>query len=247
MISEKARMKRNGQVLLKDKNIVKIIVSSAEIDENEKILEIGPGLGILTSELLSTGAMVHAIEKSGEFYEYLKSYFFTEIAEGKLILEHGDALKTDFQKFDKIVSNIPYNISSPITFKILRHKFKMGIIMYQREFARRLVAKPGTKDYSRLSVNVYYFADVKILRDVPKTVFYPTPKVDSSIVKIIPNKKFNVKDENLFFNITERLFSQRRKMIKNVLGEVPYGDYRVEDLTPEQIGEIADYLHEKVN
>ncbi|MGC8992327.1 MAG: 16S rRNA (adenine(1518)-N(6)/adenine(1519)-N(6))-dimethyltransferase RsmA [Thermoplasmata archaeon] len=247
MISEKIRMKRNGQVLLKDKNLVKIIVSYAQINENEEVLEIGPGMGILTSELLSSGAKVYAIEKSKEFYEYLRTYFFSEINDGKLKLILGDALKEEFSRFDKIVSNIPYNISSPITFKLLKHQFKLGIIMYQKEFAQRLVAKPGSNNYSRLTVNVYYYADVSILRYVPRTVFYPIPKVDSAIVKIVPNKKFSVKDEKLFFEITEKLFSQRRKKIKNIIGNVPYSENRVEELTPEQIGEIADYVYEKVN
>ncbi len=247
MISERIRMKRNGQVLLKDKNLVKIIVSYAQINENEEVLEIGPGMGILTSELLSSGAKVYAIEKSKEFYEYLRTYFFSEINDGKLKLILGDALKEEFSRFDKIVSNIPYNISSPITFKLLKHQFKLGIIMYQKEFAQRLVAKPGSNNYSRLTVNVYYYADVSILRYVPRTVFYPIPKVDSAIVKIVPNKKFSVKDEKLFFEITEKLFSQRRKKIKNIIGNVPYSENRVEELTPEQIGEIADYVYEKVN
>ena len=240
-------MKRNGQVLLRDKNLVKIIVSYAQINENEEVLEIGPGMGILTSELLSLGAKVYAIEKSKEFYEYLRTYFFSEINDGKLKLILGDALKEEFSRFDKIVSNIPYNISSPITFKLLKHQFKLGIIMYQKEFAQRLVAKPGSNNYSRLTVNVYYYADVTILRYVPRTVFYPVPKVDSAIVKIVPNKKFSVKDEKLFFEITEKLFSQRRKKIKNIIGNVPYSENRVEELTPEQIGEIADYIYEKVN
>ncbi|MGC8610344.1 MAG: 16S rRNA (adenine(1518)-N(6)/adenine(1519)-N(6))-dimethyltransferase RsmA [Thermoplasmata archaeon] len=247
MISERIRMKRNGQVLLKDKNLVKIIVSYAQINENDEVLEIGPGMGILTSELLSSGAKVYAIEKSKEFYEYLRTYFFSEINDGKLKLILGDALKEEFSRFDKIVSNIPYNISSPITFKLLKHQFKLGIIMYQKEFAQRLVAKPGSNNYSRLTVNVYYYADVSILRYVPRTVFYPIPKVDSAIVKIVPNKKFSVKDEKLFFEITEKLFSQRRKKIKNIIGNVPYSENRVEELTPEQIGEIADYVYEKVN
>ena len=149
----------------------------------------------------------------------------------------------DFPRFNKIIANIPYSISSPITFKFFNYKFDLGIIMYQKEFAQRLIAKPGTKDYSRITVNVYYFADVKILRIVKKGSFYPIPKVDSAIVKIVPRKAFEVMDENKFFYLVKLLFSQRRKKIRKILGyDTPYGDKRVEELSPEQIGEISDYI-----
>ncbi len=239
--------KKLGQVFLRDKNIVNIIINEANLNENDIVLEIGPGNGVLTRELLGSGAKVIAIEKSSEFYELLETLFRNEIDNGKLNLIHGDALKIDFPYFNKVVSNIPYNISSPITFKLLNYKFDLAIIMYQKEFAERIVAKPGNKNYSRLSVAVYYYADAQIVRRVPKTCFYPVPKVDSAIVKLIPHKKFQVSDEEKFFNLLKILFSQRRKMIRNILKmeDIPYGDKRVEELSPEKIAELAEFLISK--
>ena len=235
--------KRLDQVFLKDKKIISFIVDSWGVNENDSVLEIGPGPGNLTAELLARGANVISIEKSSKYYDYLNTVFKKEINSGKLQLIYGDALKVDFPRFNKIIANIPYSISSPITFKFFNYKFDLGIIMYQKEFAQRLIAKPGTKDYSRITVNVYYFADVKILRIVKKGSFYPIPKVDSAIVKIVPRKAFEVMDENKFFYLVKLLFSQRRKKIRKILGyDTPYGDKRVEELSPEQIGEISDYI-----
>ncbi len=239
--------KKLGQVFLRDKNIVNIIINEANLNENDIVLEIGPGNGVLTRELLGSGAKVIAIEKSSEFYDLLETLFRNEIDNGKLNLILGDALKIDFPYFNKVVSNIPYNISSPITFKLLNYKFDLAIIMYQKEFAERIVAKPGNKNYSRLSVAVYYYADAQIVRRVPKNCFYPVPKVDSAIVKLIPHKKFQVSDEEKFFNLLKILFSQRRKMIRNILKmeDIPYGDKRVEELSPEKIAELAEFLISK--
>ncbi|MGC9204542.1 MAG: 16S rRNA (adenine(1518)-N(6)/adenine(1519)-N(6))-dimethyltransferase RsmA [Thermoplasmata archaeon] len=242
------RIKRLGQVFLKDKRIISFIVDSGRVGEGDTVLEIGPGPGNLTSEILSRGANVISIEKSLEYYQLLQVLFREEIESGRLTLIHGDAVKVDFPGFNKVISNIPYSISSPITFKLLKHKFDLGIIMYQKEFAQRLVASPGTPEYSRITVNVYYFADVEILRIVKRGSFRPVPEVDSALVKIVPRKKFSVIDEDLYFELTKILFSQRRKTIRKILGmDVPYGEKRVEELTPEQIAEISDYITLKKN
>ncbi len=235
--------RRLGQVFLKDKKIISFIVDSGNVNEDDKILEIGPGPGNLTGELLSRGASVISIEKSRDYYDYLNAIFSEEIKSGRLSLIYGDALKVDFPNFNKIISNIPYSISSPLTFKFLKYDFELGIIMYQKEFAQRLTARPGTPEYSRITVNINYFADVKILRIVKKGSFYPVPEVDSAIVKIVPRKKLKVLDENKFFELTRILFSQRRKTIRKILGiDVPYGEKRVEELSLEQIAEISDYI-----
>ncbi len=106
--------------------------------------------------------------------------------EEKLQLIHGDVLKVEFPVFDKVVANLPYSISSEITFKLFRYDFKLGILMYQYEFARRMIAKPGSDDYSRLTVNTAYFADASIIMKVPKGVFSPPPQVESAVVKVCP-------------------------------------------------------------
>ena len=149
--------------------------------------------------------------------------------------------------------HLPFQISSPITFKLLEHGFNLAVLIYQKEFADRMIANTGSKDYSRLSVNVYYKTKCQLLETVPKTCFKPQPKVDSAIIKLTPraNPAFSVTDENFFFDLTKNLFNHRRKKIKNTLSElyhlplkdVPYLDSRVEDLTPEQIGELSNIIH----
>jgi 16S rRNA (adenine1518-N6/adenine1519-N6)-dimethyltransferase len=156
-------------------------------------------------------------------------------------------LKIDFPYFDKIVSNIPYQISSPLLFKFFKYSFKKAILLVQKEFALRLVALPGTENYSRLSVDAYYFGGTKILGHVSRSCFRPVPSVDSAIIGIVPHHILNTADESAFFEVTKLLFSQRRKMIKNILNikDVPYADRRVESLKPEEILEISNYISSK--
>jgi len=171
----------------------------------------------------------------------------------------GDVLSVDFQslpRFTKIVSNLPFEISSPVTFKFLEYPFSIAILIYQKDFAERLVALPGTKEYSRLSVGASYKARCRILEDISRNCFSPVPNVDSSIVEIIPHKKpvFKVENERFFFELTKQLFNHRRKKIsytiKTLYGrfdELPYLNQRVEELTPEQIGELSNILwHRKI-
>ncbi len=175
-------------------------------------------------------------------------------------LINDDAVKVDFEtlpKFNKIVSNLPFQISSPITFKIINYDFDLAVLIYQNEFAERLIAIPGSKDYSRLSVGVYYKARCKILETVSKTCFKPQPKVDSCIIMLKPRKKppFSVIEEKLFFDLIRNLFNHRRKKIKNILGEtykieldnIPYLENRVEELLPEQIGNLSNIIFNNIN
>lgn len=249
-------MKKNlGQNFLIDKNIAELEIKQANIASNDTVLEIGPGLGILTKLLAEKAKKVIAIEIDENLINNLKKTLPENVD-----LIHEDALKIDFKtlpKFNKIVSNLPYQISSPITFKFLDYNFELAILIYQKEFAERLVANLGSKNYSRLSVGIYYKSICKILRIVPKTCFKPQPKVDSSVVKIIPRKSppFIVIDENFFFELTKNLFSYRRKKIKSILKnlyrldlkDIPYLENRVEELSPMQIGLLSDKLFNLLN
>ncbi|MEM2839449.1 MAG: 16S rRNA (adenine(1518)-N(6)/adenine(1519)-N(6))-dimethyltransferase RsmA [Thermoplasmata archaeon] len=245
-----------GQHFLLDENVVRRQVRYADIEKGERVLEIGPGLGFLTSELVKSGAHVIAIETDKKFHKYLSDKFGNSI---ELIC--ADATEIDFPDFDKVVSNIPYNISSEITFKILEGKFKLAVIMYQKEFAERLVAGEASAIYGRLSVMAAYRADCELLEVVSRRAFWPEPKVDSAIVRLKSRPpRFRPKDERMFVDVVRVLFSHRRKMITNALisgapelgmtrermrmlsSEIPYGDERVEMLTPEEIGEISDFL-----
>jgi len=241
-----------GQNFLIDKKVAEREISYANITHDDIVLEIGPGHGILTKLLAEKAKKVVAIEIDESLVNNLKYSMPSNVE-----LIHGDALKADFEtlpKFRKIVSNLPFQISSPITFKFLDHGFNVAVLIYQKEFADRMIAKPGSKDYSRLSVGIYYKSVCELLEIVPKTCFKPQPKVDSCIIKLVPRKypPFSVIDENFFLDLTKNLFNHRRKKIKNILNElytiqlkdVPYLDKRVENLTPEQIGELSNIIFE---
>ncbi|MBI0582916.1 MAG: ribosomal RNA small subunit methyltransferase A [Methanomassiliicoccus sp.] len=239
--------KAMGQNFLIDDRVAERQVEFAGIGGNDTVLEVGPGLGVLTHRLAERASKVVAIEMDRKLAEVLGAYLPENV---ELIV--GDALEVPFPRFDKMVSNLPYSISSPIIFKLLEHRFERAVVMLQKEFADRMVAAPDSDDYSRLTVNVYYRAECRILEKVPRSRFWPAPKVDSAVVELVPRPApFAVQDEKLFFRLVEALFQQRRKKIGTVLrmkglitseqrSLVPYVDMRIEALAPEQIGELCD-------
>ena len=173
------KQKMLGQNFLIDSNISKRIVDSAEISEGEKVLEIGPGRGALT-ELLSSKGNLIAIEKDKWLAVVLKQKF-----KEKVQIIEGDILKWDVPPIDVIVANLPYSISSPILFRLFSYEWTRAVLMFQEEFANRLVAKPGSKIYGRLSVMANHFVDTKKLFKVSKTAFQPQPKIHSQVVKLV--------------------------------------------------------------
>ena len=243
--------KKIGQNFLIDKKVAEREIQYAGIDKNDVVLEIGPGTGILTTLLAEKARRVIAIEIDDQLVSKLR-----KLLPDNVTLIHGDALKIDFDtlpRFNKIVSNLPFQISSPITFKFLNCDFSLAVLIYQKEFADSMVARSGSKDYSRLSVGIYYKACCELVEAISKTCFYPQPKVDSCVVRLSPRESppFSVLDETFFFDLTRELFNHRRKKIKNTLNElyeytrfedVSYIDRRVEELTPEQIGELSNVL-----
>ncbi|MCD1293776.1 16S rRNA (adenine(1518)-N(6)/adenine(1519)-N(6))-dimethyltransferase [Methanocella sp. CWC-04] len=206
--------KRKDQHFLADHNILNRIVDFADIQPDETILEIGAGPGNLTRELSKKAKHVYTIEMDDALVKILEE----EFRDTNVTVIHGNALKVDFPEFDKVVANLPYSISSDITFKILRHRFKFGILMYQKEFALRMVSKVGEEEYSRLSVHVQHFADVKILMKVSRRAFVPPPEVESAVIKITPRPAaYSVKDEDFFMKLVTAAFVQRRKRLKNAI------------------------------
>ncbi|KAJ0051671.1 hypothetical protein Pint_00875 [Pistacia integerrima] len=182
--------KSKGQHILKNPLLVDTIVQKAGIKSTDVILEIGPGTGNLTKKLLEAGKMVIAVELDPRMVLELQRRFQGTPYSTRLKVVQGDVLKTDLPYFDICVANIPYQISSPLTFKLLFHQpaFRCAVIMFQKEFAMRLVAQPGDKLYCRLSVNTQLYARVSHLLKVGKSNFRPPPKVDSSVVQIQPRK-----------------------------------------------------------
>lgn len=236
--------KSKGQNFLIDERVADRHVGFAGVQKNDRVLEVGPGFGILTERLAEQSVNVTAIELDEKLADHIEENY----PQVKLI--RGDAMKIPFPEFDLFVSNLPYSISTPVIFKLLEHNFRKAVVMVQKEFAERMVADVGSVDYSRLTVNLFYKADCKILETVPASRFKPRPKVDSALVEIVPRPApFEVLDERTFFDVTEVTFNHRRKKIGTSLKaaglvssteNIPFADSRIEDLRPEEIGTIAD-------
>ena len=177
-----------GQHILRNPQILKNMVEKSAIRSTDVILEIGPGTGNLTQLLLESGKKVIAIEVDPRMVAGLNKRFHGELKSKKLEIIFGDFMQQELPFFDICVSNVPYQISSPLTFKLLAHRplFRCAVIMFQKEFALRLAAKPGSDLYCRLSVNVQLLSRVDHLMKVSKNNFKPPPKVESSIVRIEP-------------------------------------------------------------
>ena len=177
-----------GQHILKNPLIITSMIEKAALKPTDVVLEIGPGTGNMTVKLLEKAKKVVACEIDPRLVAELQKRVIGTPAQSKLEIRVGDVLKNELPFFDVCVANMPYQISSPFVFKLLMHRpfFKCAILMFQREFALRLTAKPGEKLYCRLSINTQLLARVDHLMKVGKNNFRPPPKVESSVVRIEP-------------------------------------------------------------
>jgi|SRR3989344_9273019 len=204
-----------GQNFLIDKNALANIIQAADIQPQDTVLEIGPGIGILTHALAQKAKEVIAVEKDGAMLEILKETL-KDCPNVKIL--QGDALRYDAGlKIYKIVANLPYYITSPIIRKFLEEKNQPTVmaLMVQKEVAQRICAKPPRM--SILSVSAQFYAEPKIIAYVSKEKFWPAPKVDSAIIKIIPHTRQEKIDANLFFKIIKAGFLHPRKQLANNL------------------------------
>ncbi|MGC9515386.1 16S rRNA (adenine(1518)-N(6)/adenine(1519)-N(6))-dimethyltransferase RsmA [Methanocrinis sp.] len=204
-------MKKLGQHFLVDRRIIARIVDYASIDREDRVLEIGPGTGNLTEALSERAGTIFAIEVDANLATSLEGRF------QNVSVLRGDALRVPLPDYNKIVSNLPYQISSKITFRLLERPFDLAVLMYQREFAERMVARPGTKEFGRLTLNVALRAEAEILERVPRGAFRPMPQVESAIVRLRPRENRIPVDERAFDDLTRGLFSMRRKKVKRSL------------------------------
>lgn len=177
-----------GQHILKNPFVVNALVEKAALRPTDVVLEVGPGTGNMTMKLLDKAKKVVACEVDPRLAAELQKRVQGTAVQSRLHLIVGDILKSDLPFFDVCVANLPYQISSPFVFKLLLHRpfFRCAVLMFQREFAQRLIAKPGDKLYCRLSVNTQLLARVDHLMKVGKNNFRPPPKVESSVVRIEP-------------------------------------------------------------
>lgn len=231
---------RLGQNFLTDEGIVREIADAAGIQPDEIVVEIGPGAGALTKELARRAFFVAAIEIDERMLPVLK-----EVTGGfpNVVVIHGDALAVDFARVlaavpeperapadaptdastrrFKVVANLPYYITTPILVRLVEEipGWELAVLMVQKEVARRLAARPGSKAYGAITVLVQFHCEVEPVRDVPPEAFLPPPEVTSTVVRLRRRVKAPavVADTGLFFRVVRAAFNQRRKMLKNAL------------------------------
>lgn len=191
------------------------MVAAAELSSEDRVLEVGPGLGFLTEELVKRAGTVVAVEKDRTLATYLTDHF-SRVQNLEVI--QGDALTVGKSGCMKLVSSPPYNISSKLVLFITRNRFKSAVLLFQDEFVQRLTAKSGSREYGRLSVALQAYAEAEIVMKVPRSAFYPSPRVDSALLTIKPrNDTLQIKDASLFEDLVRSLFTQRRRRLNTVL------------------------------
>ncbi len=257
-----------GQHFVQDPNILRKIVAEASLEAEDVVVEIGAGLGSLTSPLAERARRVYALEIDPRLARTLRERF-SRMEQVEII--QGDALKFDFaplhQKWGqkmKVVANLPYEISSPMIFRLLKEReyFSLLVLMLQREVARRIIARPGTKDYGPLSLWTQLYTHAAIAFSVGPKAFHPAPKVESAVVRfeILPEKRIEAEVEKTLREVIRSAFTYRRKTlsralqsgnfshlppqkIQEALGAVGIPPLaRGETLTLEQFGKLARLL-----
>lgn len=266
-------LKRFGQNYLQDQNTIRKIIDTFNVQPHDLILEIGPGKGALTKFLHGKSEKYFAIEIDKRVIDELKVNYpnvqfingdFLELDLSSIISEFKNSFPKEVateNNYLRIIGNIPYNITSPILFKMIENRalIKDALIMTQFEVAKRIVAKPKTKEYGILSVLMNYFASVELCFKISPNVFYPKPKVDSAIINInfSRNKEVDI-DEKLFTQVVKASFGNRRKTLKNSFGNSIYKNIdlskinfnfsqRAEELSVEEFIELTQKIREYLN
>ncbi len=244
--------KHLGQHFLTNESIAKDISDSLTNIGYDTILEIGPGMGMLTKYLLEKNKKIIVMEIDRDSVVYLKTNFKKEqlnlgLSDDRFNIIEGDFLKYDLSSFFKnkqvaIIGNYPYNISSQIIFKVIEYRAYIPELsgMFQKEVAQRIAEKEGSKTYGIISVLTQAFFNVEYLFTVPPSEFNPPPKVDSGVIRLTRKEVFSLSvDENLFFRVVKTAFNQRRKMLRTSLKSMNLSDTLKEDvifaMRPEQL------------
>jgi 16S rRNA (adenine1518-N6/adenine1519-N6)-dimethyltransferase len=254
--------KRFGQNFTINSEILNMLVAHASLSKSDVVLEVGAGFGFLTKLLSRNCKKVIAVEVDSQLVAFLQKHL--QGLQNVELLE-GDILDVSLPPFNKVVSAPPYSISSPLLFRLLEYKFDSAVLIFQKEFAERLAASVGTKNYGRLTVNISYRADVELLDYVPRAMFYPPPDVDSMVVRLTPKAPpFHVDDEKMFSELVRVIFTQRNKKVRNSLisflrqrqlpkkeamilaDSIIYSEKRVRELAPEDFGILTNELIKKL-
>ena len=255
-----------GQNFLVDDSVLSDIVDGAEVNNEDFVIEIGPGVGTLTAQLLMKAKKVTAIELDNDLIPILEK----ELGDNENFnLIHKDALKVDFneiigdEKSVKLVANLPYYVTTPIILKLLKdgYKFKSLTIMIQKEVAERINAEPDCKEYGALSVLVQYYCDTRIVRSVAPTSFIPRPKVESIVIKLdrLDKPRVEPKDAKLMFELVRAGFNMRRKTLWNATKTLKVNKEKLEEafeksgidpkrraetLTVQEFATLADCIYD---
>jgi len=239
-------MRRKGQHFLVDASVISRMADYADLCSADRVLEIGPGTGNLTGMLAHRAGWVYAVEVDPALADDLEGKF------GNVEVIRGDALKVELPRFNKIVSNLPYQISSQITYRFLKTPFDLAVLMYQKEFAQRMLALPREEMYGRLGMAVGCLCRAEILERVPRSAWRPVPQVDSAIVRLRP-RDMDV-NAGMLMSFVEGLFRQRRKKTRNALAAMGFSsealqtldaallERRPEELSPEEAAHILGTL-----
>ena len=237
--TEIAVKKKLGQNFLTDRNITRKIVIASGAGPQENILEIGPGFGALTKEIIECCPVFTVVEKDRKLAEFIRCEY------PQLNVIEGDFLETDLaalalEKPLRVLGNIPYSITTPILFKLLEHRKRLlsATLMMQHEVAMRIVAKPSTKDYGILAVQMQAFCEVNYLFKVGRKVFRPQPGVDSAVLRMTPKIDDPLEDADGFRRFVRTAFHQRRKTLLNNLKE----SYSLESVKSETLKKRAEAL-----
>ena len=219
--------KRFGQNFLHDRGVINQIARAINAQPHQHVVEIGPGKGALTAELLLTGCQLDAVELDRDLVAILKDCFSDR---EQFTLHSADALKFNYSQLHKdstdlrVVGNLPYNLSTPLIFKLLENSELISdmYFMLQLEVVNRLAAKPGSKAYGRLSVMAQYYCQVDNLFHVPSSAFSPAPKVESAVVRLSPYKQLPHSEVNTdtLQAVVRAAFSQRRKTLRNTMRDI---------------------------
>ena len=254
--------KRLGQNFLVDNGTLGKMVFHASLSQEDVALDVGAGLGFLTERLAEKAKQVIAVEIDPRLVRVLKDRFRN--CRNVSIL-HGDIMELVVPRFNKVVSTPPYSISSPLLFWLLEKKCELGVLAFQEEFARRLAASVGSDDYGRLTITASYRAYIQLLDHIPRELFWPPPRVDSTIVRLRPRKPpFSVEDEEVFFEVVKTIFSQKNRKLRNAIlpffgkyripkgealelaDDLQFSDERPRQLIPEEIGQTANEVLERL-
>ena len=244
--------KRFGQNFLQKQDVIENILRAVRPQPNDLMVEIGPGLGALTNPLAKTLKQLHVVELDRDIVKTLREKYEGH-ANNNLVIHEGDALKFDFASLGsklRVVGNLPYNISTPLLFRLAEQIDCVHDIhaMLQKEVVERMVAAPDTAAYGRLSVALQYRFEMEKVLDVGPDAFYPQPKVDSAVIRMLPRvaREPAAIDEVLFARVVTTAFSQRRKTLRNTLRNIlTLADFEALGIDPGARAEtltVADFV-----